>query len=304
MDEENNQDDAPAGLPAWVMTFADLMSLLMCFFVLLLSFSEMDVQKYKQIAGSMKMAFGVQREVNVKEIPKGTSIIAKEFSPAKPEKTVVNEVKQSTTAETEGEQIDKPVGQEGKVQSTAEEVAEELEEEIAQGKVEVELENEKIVIRILEKDSFKSASADINQAFKPIMDKIYVAVAGTNGVIKIIGHTDDNPISTPEFRSNWELSSARAVSVAHALLEKGGISEDRIEIIGVADTRPLVKNDSEENRAKNRRVEIIIEKGGTSPAQELLINEGGVELKDIKLEGKKLPKKTEEFVDEIDITDI
>ena len=73
-----------AGAPAWIMTFADLMSLLMCFFVLLLAFSEMDALKFKQLAGSMKMAFGVQRDVKAKEIPKGTSVIAKEFSPGKP----------------------------------------------------------------------------------------------------------------------------------------------------------------------------------------------------------------------------
>ena len=67
------------GVPAWVMTFADLMTLLMCFFVLLLAFSEMDVAKFKQLSGSLKNAFGVQAEVDVKVIPKGTSIIAKEY---------------------------------------------------------------------------------------------------------------------------------------------------------------------------------------------------------------------------------
>jgi len=66
----------PEGLPAWMGTFADLMSLLMCFFVLLLSFSEMDVKKFKQIAGSMKFAFGVQNKIELKDIPKGTSVVA------------------------------------------------------------------------------------------------------------------------------------------------------------------------------------------------------------------------------------
>ena len=74
----------PPGLPAWMGTFADLMSLLMCFFVLLLAFSEMDVLKFKQIAGSMKFAFGVQNKIEVKDIPKGTSVIAMEFRPGKP----------------------------------------------------------------------------------------------------------------------------------------------------------------------------------------------------------------------------
>ena len=70
-------------------TFADLMALLMCFFVLLLSFSEMDVQKYKQVAGSMAAAFGVQNKVQAKDIPKGTSVIAQEFSPGKPQPTLI-----------------------------------------------------------------------------------------------------------------------------------------------------------------------------------------------------------------------
>jgi chemotaxis protein MotB len=89
-------DCPPEGLPAYMGTFADLMALLMCFFVLLLSFSEMDVLKFKQIAGSMKFAFGVQNKVDVKDIPKGTSIIAREFSPGKPQPTIIESVMQQT----------------------------------------------------------------------------------------------------------------------------------------------------------------------------------------------------------------
>jgi chemotaxis protein MotB len=96
-DCEEECPECPAGIPAWVMTFADLMSLLMCFFVLLLSFSEMDALKYKQLAGSMSEAFGVQNDIKVKDIPKGTSIIAQEFSPGRPQPTPLNEVRQSTT---------------------------------------------------------------------------------------------------------------------------------------------------------------------------------------------------------------
>lgn len=86
----------PAGLPGWLATFGDLMSLLMCFFVLLLSFSEMDVLKFKQLAGSMREAFGVQNQIKVEDIPKGTSIIAQEFSPGRPEPTPLNEIRQMT----------------------------------------------------------------------------------------------------------------------------------------------------------------------------------------------------------------
>ena len=91
----------PAGAPMWLATFADLMSLLMCFFVLLLSFSEMDVLKFKQIAGSMKYAFGVQNKVEVKDIPKGTSVIALEFRPGRPDPTPIEIINQQTNEMTE-----------------------------------------------------------------------------------------------------------------------------------------------------------------------------------------------------------
>ena len=104
--------ECPAGLPGWMATFADLMSLLMCFFVLLLSFSEMDVAKYKELAGSMRDAFGVQNEINVRDIPRGTSIIAQEFSPGRPEPTPLNEVRQSTTDVTRNT-LDIRVGETG-----------------------------------------------------------------------------------------------------------------------------------------------------------------------------------------------
>ena len=91
----------PPGLPAWMGTFADLMSLLMCFFVLLLAFSEMDVLKFKQIAGSMKFAFGVQNKIEVKDIPKGTSVIAMEFTPGKPEPTPIETIQQQTVEMTQ-----------------------------------------------------------------------------------------------------------------------------------------------------------------------------------------------------------
>ncbi|MET1257365.1 flagellar motor protein MotB [Aliikangiella maris] len=116
-DDQEECDCPPEGLPQYMGTFADLMALLMCFFVLLLSFSEMDVLKFKQIAGSMKFAFGVQNKVDVKDIPKGTSIIAREFSPGKPVPTVIEAVMQQTidiTKETlEFDEPDKEDPEEG-----------------------------------------------------------------------------------------------------------------------------------------------------------------------------------------------
>lgn len=253
----------PEGIPAWVMTFADLMSLLMCFFVLLLSFSEMDLQKYKQIAGSMKMAFGVQAAIPAHEIPKGTSIIAKNFSPGKPTKTILSKIQQETTDMNE-KKLKSPTADEIKAKADARKIADTLKTEISEGKLEIEVKDKDIIIRIKEENSFVSGSGRLTPTFGPVVKKIHEAIKNIDGAIKVGGHTDDNPISTPEYRSNWELSIARAVSVAHALMEEGKIEENRFEIVGYGDTRPLVPNTTVENRAKNRRVDIVIHQGSES----------------------------------------
>ncbi|MCW8920322.1 MAG: type VI secretion system protein TssL, partial [Sedimenticola sp.] len=104
-------DDCPKcdeGLPPWLATFADLMSLLMCFFVLLLSFAEIDAVRFKKMADSMKDAFGVQREIPATDIVMGTSVIKQEFSPSTvPQPTVINEIRQQTT-DVEKEQLGMP----------------------------------------------------------------------------------------------------------------------------------------------------------------------------------------------------
>lgn len=284
MSDEPEESGGP-GVPAWVMTFADLMSLLMCFFVLLLSFSEMDVQKYKQIAGSMKLAFGVQREKDVKKIPMGTSVIAQEFSPAVGEPTPINEVKQQTSDEEkrnlktcdvgDGKENSEAVLEKQKqkalaeaeakeikkVEENARDVASKLNDHIAKGEVEVETQGKKIVIRIKEQGSFDSGSDEVKKTFVPVINKIRAVLKKTPGKVNIEGHTDDIPIETERFRSNWDLSSARAASVAHALFGNKELDQGRFAIAGHADSKPLVENNSKKNRAKNRRVEIVIQQG-------------------------------------------
>lgn len=292
-DDEEHECDCVPGLPAWMGTFADLMSLLMCFFVLLLSFAEMDVLKFKRLAGSMREAFGVQNQVDVNDIPKGTSIIAQEFSPGKPDPTPLQMVMQQTTdaskstleilceaeiekavaeacdestenAQDKKAQISEFVAQkllemEEKAESKAEEIAEKLQAEIAKDMVEIETQGRRIVIRIQEKGAFSSGSATLQDEFIPVLDKLIDMLETIEGHIAVEGHSDDVPISTFMFPSNWDLSVARALEVAHGLFDDGYIKQDRFSIAGFADTRPLVPNDTPDNRRKNRRVEIILQ---------------------------------------------
>ncbi|HHC6586462.1 TPA: flagellar motor protein MotB [Vibrio parahaemolyticus] len=301
-DEDNKCDCPPPGLPLWMGTFADLMSLLMCFFVLLLSFSEMDVLKFKQIAGSMKFAFGVQNQLEVKDIPKGTSIIAQEFRPGRPEPTPIDVIMQQTmditqqTLEFHEGESDRAGGtkrDEGQLtggqspetstqsnqsaesdmqQQQSEEMSQEmetlmesikkaLEREIEQGAIEVENLGQQIVIRMREKGAFPEGSAFLQPKFRPLVRQIAELVKDVPGIVRISGHTDNQRLDSELYRSNWDLSSQRAVSVAQEMEKVRGFSHQRLRVRGMADTEPLVPNDSDENRALNRRVEISIMQG-------------------------------------------
>lgn len=269
----------PVGAPMWMATFADMATLLMAFFVLLLSFSTMDAQRFKKMAESVQNAFGVQKEVVAFEVPMGVSVIAQHFSPAIIEPTLLEEVKQSTqqqstlTLELPKDRVERVQALKLKVselkamivEAKKDEIAAAvshiravLSEEIDAGSVSVESKDLNIIIRINESGSFSSGSAELQRGFTPVMTKISASIQALQGKIMIGGHTDDIPMMSDFYRSNWELSASRAVTVAHHLLLDKNIKPARIEVEGHADTQPIVVNDSPEHRAKNRRVEIIL----------------------------------------------
>jgi chemotaxis protein MotB len=145
-----------------------------------------------------------------------------------------------------------------------------LELEIQEGMVSVETDESRIIVRIREKGSFPSGSAVLNPGFFDVLDRISSALGRSPGQLVVAGHTDDVPISTTRYRSNWELSSARAVTVVHALLENADIDPARVLVEGHADSNPLAPNDSADNRAKNRRVELILIRGEDQESGEQL----------------------------------
>ena len=218
MSDEDDEDSGPAGSPAWMATFADLMSLLMCFFVIILSFSELDVIKYKQIAESMKDAFGVQQKMELTSIPKGTSVVATEFQPGIPEPTPLERIEQVTTnQDLNSLRIGNPDAQETEAREVKDLITEEMEmlieeteldaemlrrllrAEIEAGQIDVESEGRTIVIRIREKGSFPSGSAQLDIGFLAVLDKTGYALNEIKGRIFIEGHTDNVPINTAYF---------------------------------------------------------------------------------------------------------
>lgn len=308
MSDEKPCKCPPPGLPAWMGTFADLMSLLMCFFVLLLAFSEMDVLKFKQIAGSMKFAFGVQNKIEVKDIPKGTSVIAMEFTPGKPDPTPIETIQQQTVEMTQqmlefqaGEETSAGGRQEqrgnkrgGESQSTAQQsastpsvsaadqeqvnemvkkISQQLEEQIMDGAIELESLGQQIIIRIQENGSFPSGSAFLQPKFKPIITEIASLLKDVPGEITVSGHTDDYQVTNELYSNNWELSAKRAVAVATEMQKAPGFDKNRMVVVGHADTRPLVPNVTDTDRRRNRRVEIAIMQGKPTESEPIKVGQ-------------------------------
>ena len=256
---EDNEpcEECEAGAPAWLATFADLMSLLMCFFVLLLSFSEIDVQKYKQVAGSLKFAFGVQRDIEAEQIPKAESVIKEEFRPGKPEPTVIETVRQQTREELS--QVPRSnENVQGALGELVEAIEERLQKELDDDALELVVKEDGVMIRVNERDAFPSGSAELQPGFVPVLDKLVTVLDDFRGNIVVSGHTDSVPIATRAYPSNWVLSSARAASVVHELADNQLSDPSRIEIRAYADTRPIADGSSPEGRARNRRVEIDV----------------------------------------------
>ena len=284
-------EEEKAGIPAWVVTFADLMSLLMCFFVLLLSFSEIDAQKFKQIAGELSKAFGVQRELELESIPKGTSVVSTEFRPGILDETIVDIVQQVTTDQTRNSlrigNPDSPEADEKDIrdevltydevmaliketQLDAEMLRRLLKTEIKEGQIDVESTARTILIRIREKGSFASGSALLNSSFVGVIDKIANALTQIEGRIAVEGHTDNVPINTFAYPSNWDLSAARSVAVVRRMLDIAPLEPTRVTASGFADTRPQAINSTFQGRARNRRVEIVVKQPLDEESNELL----------------------------------
>jgi chemotaxis protein MotB len=242
-DEPRVAEDAPEeGAPEWMVTFGDLMSLLLTFFVLLLSFSQMDAAKFKELAGSLERAFGVQRVEPAYQPPMGMTMVARDFDQAI--------VEQAKVDDSEVERIE-----ERDLVERLREVIGPLE---AQGLVELEPQEEYLVLRLLGHATFDSGKTEIKSEMLPTLRAVGDIVGRSMRDVFVAGHTDNVPIRGGKFRSNLELSVARAASVVDFFLTERLVRADKIATMGFGEYRPVVPNDSESNREKNRRVELIL----------------------------------------------
>ena len=222
-------------LPAWLAAFGDLMSLLLCFFVLLLSMSSMDAKKVSEAIGSLSGAMsvlegGTKTEISKRRIQESTPIENRDES-----SEVVNKVSQAIM--DVNEMLEKGKGPE----------------------ISLEEAQEGFVIELPASLLFKSGSATIENEDALLFLKrvaLIIAELPNNMDVSVQGHTDNQgPGKNSPFKDNWELSSARAISVLQELL-LDGVSPKRVNAAGFAEYRPLATNVTKTGREKNRRVEL------------------------------------------------
>ena len=231
-------EEAKGGAPEWMVTFADLMSLLLTFFVLLLSFSTTEVVKFQQMMGSIRDALGMRSEVAPLDSPSGENLLPSFKS---------GDAQGGPTREELEAELREVLEQTGAAQSGQAHVT-----------------KHGVVLQLSGDLMFESGRAEISPGARAVLDGLAEYVRDLDRGIDVIGHTDDVPIATAVFPSNWELSAARAGQAVRYLVEKG-VDPSRLRAIGQAETAPLKPNDSGENRGANRRVEFVFTERTQAP---------------------------------------
>jgi chemotaxis protein MotB len=207
----------------WLVSYADFITLLFALFVVLFAASNADKEKVRKFAQAVENAIehsGVGRSAGVPRMP------------ATPQEPVLN------SAYTALEQS--------------------LQPEVQNQQVRLSLDARGLVITLNQTAFFSSGSAEFNPSMYPTLGKIASAIEQIDNPIRLEGHTDSRPIHNDRFQNNWELSSARSISVLELLAARFGITPGRMAIAGYADTAPVSSNDTEEGRARNRRVDIVV----------------------------------------------
>jgi chemotaxis protein MotB len=222
-------------LERWLITYADLITLLLAFFIMMYTFSKQDTQKYREVTGHLKTIFtGGSPAGSHGSVPASAPFDVFLAPPGSTE-----DVKKRLEQEIE------------KVEGNGDEIKK---------KISVISDERGIVIRILDEAFFDPGKADLRQGAKKTLDRIAPVISTVNNPVRVEGHTDNIPIGTPEFRSNWELSVRRATEVIRYLIEKHDLSPRRISAVGYAEYHPIAPNTTPENRSRNRRIEIIVSK--------------------------------------------
>lgn len=249
----------------WLLTYSDLITLLMIFFVVMYSMSKVDAQKFQAVAESLSKALGggTPSKVELSTSPTGPSLFQTGTPSAKTSVPGKGKDPNNTTNANPAESAAKNSGQGNtdEEKMSIDRIKAKLDKFAADNGIQSTLvnsiEERGLVVSIQETLLFESGSATITAQARSILEKVSTVLASAPNQIKVEGHTDNLPISTSQFPSNWELSVIRATNVVE-ILQHDGITPDRLSATGYGEYRPIVSNDTDANRSKNRRIDLII----------------------------------------------
>lgn len=233
------------GIAPWVIIFADMVTLLMVFFILLFAIGTVEQEKWRQIKESLREALGADsiEEMGTRQ---GLDVV----------KQVQTQVDQKTVHAVD------EVG--AMVNREMEDIISEVEEFVFKnklsGEVRVSSDERGAVITISDVVLFPAGSAEMTPEGRKTLSQVFEVLQQFNYNVKIEGHTDNTPIHTLRYPSNWELSASRASEVAHMLIDDG-FPPERLSVEGFAEFRPKVPNTSVKNRGINRRIEVVYQRG-------------------------------------------
>ena len=233
MGRKEKKEEQKAGAPLWMVTFSDMVTLMLCFFVMLLSMATFDPVKFNAMASSFHNAFS-----GVLESMPTVMVTRDVFIP-----------------KMGGDQQNKRMA----IDASAK-VRKAVEDADLQDAIRVQVTETGIAIQISDPIGFESGSADLMPRVHGVLQDISEIInEAPTAQIRVEGHTDNVPINTPRFPSNWELSAARALSVVRHMAYQGGVEPARMSAVGYGEFRPVAPNNTADNRSANRRIEIYVD---------------------------------------------
>lgn len=246
MAKQRKREEEGASADRWLVSYADFITLMFAFFVVMYAISSVNEEKYKQFSESLK---GALKSTSSTVMPHEVANLS-----APPPKSYLNKVLVDKRVAVLGEQQRKI---EDRMKKLVYGLNQTMASLIQEGKVGVSLTKRGVVMDISASTLFDAGKADVHANSLNVLRSVAGVLSKEDMFVEVEGHTDDILISTPQFPSNWELSSVRASSVVRVLIANG-VQENRLSAVGLAANQPLAPNDSVENRMRNRRVTITI----------------------------------------------
>lgn len=248
MRRKRNDAEEAESTPEWMLTYSDLVTLLLTFFIMLFSMATVDKQKFEQVAKSLRSSFLHMSNGELLAVNEGKDVVAI---------LEENNITDTENSETNNESAE---SKEEKLDKVKEQVQRAIDDMELGNLVKIIDESEEIILRFNSVLLFDLGSADIKPSGKEILSKMGQLLNQLDNDIMVQGHTDDLPIETFLYPTNWELSTKRATNVVLYLINGANMSPVRLTATGNGEFRPIAPNDSDANRQKNRRIDMVIVK--------------------------------------------